>query len=211
MGLVAFLGEALAISLSGVIAPGPMTAVTAERGAKSPYAGVLIALGHGLVEVPLMIGILFGLGRLFEIPEVGVAIGLAGSAFLIWMGVGMLRNLAPTAAERGAARRSSLLTGAALSAGNPYFLVWWATVGATLVSRSSIHGALGFILFAVGHWLCDLVWCSVVAYVSYRGRKLVGGRFGQAVSLVCAIALLGFGIRFAYDAAWGIHRLVTGG
>jgi threonine/homoserine/homoserine lactone efflux protein len=142
---------------------------------------------------------------------VGVAIGLAGSAFLVWMGIGMLRTIRSQRFDTRETGRSPILAGAALSAGNPYFLVWWATVGATLVSRSSIHGALGFTLFAVGHWLCDLVWCSVVAYVSYRGRRLLGGRFGQGVSLVCSVALLGFGVRFAYDAAWGLYRLIQGG
>jgi len=210
MGLVGFLGEAMAISLSGVIAPGPMTAVTAGEGTRSPYAGVLVALGHGLVEVPLMIGLLFGLGAILEIPAVRVAIGLAGSLFLLWMGIGMLRGLRAGDTRSLASRRSPLAAGAALSAGNPYFLLWWATVGATLVSRSAVHGALGFALFAIGHWLCDLVWCSLVAYLSFRGKQLLGGRIGLGIAAICAIALIGFGGRFAYDAIVGLIRLTSG-
>jgi threonine/homoserine/homoserine lactone efflux protein len=207
MGLGAFLGEAVAISLSGVMAPGPMTAVTAGEGTRSPYAGVLIALGHGLIEVPLMLGILFGLGAVFEVPGVRIALGLAGSAFLLCMGIGMLRGLRTHSRGTRLSRRSPLVAGATLSAGNPYFLLWWATVGAALVSRSAVHGALGFTLFAVSHWLCDLLWCGLVAFISFRGRTLLGGRFGLAVALVCGLALIGFAGRFAYDAAIGLLRL----
>lgn len=53
MALLTFLFTAVIISLSGVMAPGPMTTVTISKGSKSPYAGALIAVGHGIVEFPL--------------------------------------------------------------------------------------------------------------------------------------------------------------
>jgi threonine/homoserine/homoserine lactone efflux protein len=78
-----------------------------------------------------------------------------------------------------------------------------------LVARSAVHGAIGFTLFAVGHWLCDLLWCGLVGYLSYRGRTLLGGRFSIAIATVCALALIGFGGRFAYDAIAGLLRLLS--
>jgi len=65
--LSAFLLEAVLISLSGVIAPGPVTAVTVGKGTKSPHAGAIIALGHGVVEIPLVILILYGFGDILKI------------------------------------------------------------------------------------------------------------------------------------------------
>jgi threonine/homoserine/homoserine lactone efflux protein len=47
-----FLASVLLISLSGVLMPGPLFAVTLKQAEKSKYSGVLIALGHGLVEFP---------------------------------------------------------------------------------------------------------------------------------------------------------------
>lgn len=64
MGLPAFLLEASLISLSGVMAPGPLTTVTVGKGSRSPHAGGLVAIGHGIVEFPLMIFIFYGLGVL---------------------------------------------------------------------------------------------------------------------------------------------------
>ena len=64
MELVLFLGKVIMISLSGVMAPGPVTAVVIASGARNRYAGILMALGHGIVEFPLMIVIVLGAGTL---------------------------------------------------------------------------------------------------------------------------------------------------
>ena len=66
MPLVAFLLEAVLISLSGVMAPGPMTAAAVGAGSESPRAGALLAVGHGIVEFPLMVAILYGFGVLLN-------------------------------------------------------------------------------------------------------------------------------------------------
>ena len=89
----AFLIQAILISLSGVLAPGPLTVVVVGKGAKSPHAGTLVALGHGIVAFPLMVLILVGLGPLLRHSVTGAIIGLAGGLVLLWMGIGLLRSL----------------------------------------------------------------------------------------------------------------------
>ena len=73
------------------MAPGPMTAVTLGLGARNRHAGALVAIGHGIVEFPLMVLIIVGVGRLFAIPAFRISVGLAGGAMLIVMGVTMLK------------------------------------------------------------------------------------------------------------------------
>jgi len=138
-GIVSFIATVVMISLSGVLLPGPMTAVTVAEGAKDPHAGAWIAVGHGAFELPLMALIYFGAGFLFQIVSVKVGIGIAGGLILLWMGTGMLRDYrkveAPLADERLEARaRSPFIAGILLSGGNPLFLIWWASVGAALIS-----------------------------------------------------------------------------
>ena len=58
-----FLASVAIISMSGVLLPGPLFAVTIEKASKRRTAGVLIALGHGVVEFPLMFMIFFKIGR----------------------------------------------------------------------------------------------------------------------------------------------------
>ncbi len=196
----AFLIQAILISLSGVMSPGPLTVVVVGKGAKSPHAGVLIAVGHGIVEFPLMVLILVGLGPLLRHSVAGAIIGFVGGLVLLWMGIGLLRSLRAGQGTELYKGTSPLMAGILMSAGNPYFLVWWATVGATLVFRASGYGLWQLAVFAVVHWSLDLIWYFFLASASYRGTRILGERFLEGIRLVCGILLLFFGARFILDA-----------
>ena len=93
MALLLFLLKTVGISLSGVMAPGAVTAATIAQGTRNRWAGVLISVGHGVVEMPLIFLIMLGLGTLFQADWFKIAVGILGGGFLIWMGVGMLREV----------------------------------------------------------------------------------------------------------------------
>ena len=200
MALLLFLVEAFVISLSGVLAPGPITTVTVGKGSKSPHAGALVALGHGIVEFPLMITVFYGVGRLFDLPYVKIGIAAVGSVFLLMMGVGMLRSVKTAAVDADRDTRSPLVAGILLTIGNPYFLIWWATIGATLISRSMAFGVLGFAIFAVVHWSCDFLWDYFLSALSFKGGQFFGKGFQKAVFAVCGVALIFFSAKLAWDA-----------
>lgn len=204
MSYGAFLLQAVLISLSGVMAPGPLTVVVVGHGAKSPRAGALIALGHGVIEFPVMVLIVLGLGPLFRHDAFATSVGLAGGAVLLWMSFGLLRSLrGAEEADEGSRRTrtaSPFAAGALMTAGNPYFIVWWATVGATLVFRAWTFGLWQFVVFAVIHWSLDLAWYFFLSSASFKGTELLGRRFLKGVSLVAGLMLLYFGVRFVADA-----------
>jgi threonine/homoserine/homoserine lactone efflux protein len=165
----------------------------------------VIALGHAVIEFPLMLIIIAGVGRLLESESVKIGIGLAGGAFLLVMGIQLLlavRQTQSTTAEPS--RKHPLVVGILLTAGNPYFLIWWATVGLTLATQAIAFGVAAFAVFAVVHWLCDLVWLEALSLASYKGSELLGRRIEQIVLAVCGVMLVGFGVYFLYDAgsAW---------
>jgi threonine/homoserine/homoserine lactone efflux protein len=93
MVLLFFLLQVFVISLSGVMAPGPVTAAAIGMGTRSRFAGSLIAVGHGIVEFPLMVLIVLGAGGVFELPAAQIGIGLAGGIILLVMGIGMLTRI----------------------------------------------------------------------------------------------------------------------
>ncbi|MBC7236810.1 MAG: LysE family transporter [Chloroflexi bacterium] len=194
--MIAFLLEAFMISLSGVMAPGPLSAVVVGKGSRSPHAGAWVAFGHGAFEIPLMVAIFYGLGTLLQRPGVDTAIALIGGLFLLYMGVGMLRHLRSARVVAADDQRSPLLAGILLTAGNPYFLLWWATVGAALIGRAMQFGFLGFAALAIVHWSCDLAWCYLLSSVSYKGGTLLGRRFQMAILGLSGLFLLFFGARF---------------
>ena len=87
-----FMVSVAFISLSGVLLPGPLFAVTIEKAAKRKTAGALIAIGHGVVEFPLMFLIFFLLSE-FAVPwYIQAGIGIIGGLLMIFMGLQTFRN-----------------------------------------------------------------------------------------------------------------------
>ena len=205
MPLVIFLTQAMGISLSGVMAPGPMSATVVGKGTESPHAGALIALGHGIVEFPLMAFLYFGSSYIFSIPGVSAGIGILGGAFLLWMGIGMLRSLRHAGPLAGRQGGPALLAGVVMSITNPYFLIWWATVGTALILRSVEYGVIGFVALAVAHWFCDFIWYYILSALSFKGGQFLGRRFQQVVFAGMGIFLVFMSVRFIVD---GIRTLV---
>ncbi len=200
MPFLIFLFEAVLISLSGVMAPGPVTAVTIGKGNESPNAGALIAVGHGIVEFPLMIALFYGFGALLNLPYVKGIIAFAGGIVLLIMGIGMLRDVKKTEIHSVKNPHTPLVAGILLSAGNPYFLIWWATVGVALILRSVGFGLLGFVIFAFVHWLCDFVWLYFLSAASFKGGQFFGKSFQRVVFGICGVLLLFFSGKFVIDA-----------
>lgn len=208
MSFILFLAQAVLVSLSGVMAPGPMSAVAVGKGSNSPRAGLWISVGHGIVEVPLMIALLMGFGKLVQITTVKSFIACVGGVFLFLMAAGMLRDAGAKKLKSKSDARSPLVIGIAASAGNPYFLLWWATVGMTLLVETKLYGIPGFVAFALVHWACDFAWLGLLSFLAYRGSKLLGGTFERSVYGVCGIVLAFFGGKFLIDGFGGILGLM---
>ncbi len=200
MSLFGFLFEAVLISLSGGMAPGPMTTMAVGKGSESPHAGALVAAGHAVVEIPVMVAVFYGTGRLLDLPHVQAVIALVGGVFLLVMGTGMIRG-AKKEVSATTHRTPAVLAGVLVSVGNPYFLVWWATVGAALIMRSVRYGLLGFVSFALLHSLCDLLWSWFLSALSFKGRQFFGQRFQRWIFVACGVLLLFFGGKLMGDGA----------
>ena len=209
MNLFLFLVQVVTISLSGVMAPGPVTAAAIAMGARNRFAGTIIAIGHGIVEFPLMILIIVGADKLLKWEPFQIVIGLAGGAFLWFMAVGMLKNLSISEGQQTTSTKSGpLVAGIVLSGGNPYFLLWWATIGLTLATTATSLGIWAFALFAIVHWLCDLIWHQALSWASFKGTALFGPRVQRIVLLICSLALFVFGVFFIYNASRILIKLL---
>jgi len=198
--LAALVITVAAISLTGVMAPGPVTAVTITKGTTRKEAGALIALGHGMIEMPMIVLIGLGFGTIMSVPCVRTGVGLLGGSVLIWMGVSMFRTPTGSFGERREVASGCVLTGLTTTAANPYWFVWWATVGATLVASASAWGLVGLAVFALTHWLCDVGWLSFLSWVVFTSRRFWTPRLHRAILAVCGVVLAGFGVYFLVGA-----------
>ncbi len=181
------------ISLSGVMMPGPMFAITVAKSYRSPWAGPMIAIGHAVIEVPLILLIYFGFARFFENITVQLVLSILGGAMIIWLGIGMFRARTEVVHQGRDLSYSAITAGIILSALNPFFLLWWATVGSMLIMKVVDYGAAGLAAFTLVHWSCDLVWLSIVSVLIYKTQKLWGKRFQEWLFIACSLLLVGFG------------------
>jgi threonine/homoserine/homoserine lactone efflux protein len=172
--------------------------------------GVMIAIGHAIVEMPLILLLVVGVASFLESATARMAIGLAGGVVLLLMGLQLLLSLRKQANESEApVQRHPLVIGIVLTVANPYFLVWWATVGLALATDALAFGVVVLVLFAIIHWLCDLGWMEVLSMAGFKGSEIFGQRAQIVVSAVCGIVLLGFGGKFLYDAGIGISLVLV--
>ncbi len=199
-GLGLFLLSAAAISLTGVMLPGPMTAATIAKGYSDKNAGALIAIGHAAIEIPLIVAIYFGFGHFIGSPQVVRIIYVVGGLALFYLGVRMFRSNANTPGEVGGLPVSSFATGIVVTGTNPAFYVWWVTVGIALIVGAAKFGFTGILLFILVHWPCDLLWYEFLSAGTFKSRKLWTQKTQKIVFTVCALILIGFGVWFCLSA-----------
>lgn len=188
-----FLGWVVVISISGVVAPGPLFATAVARGLNDPRAGLKLSVGHALVEIPLILTLFLGLMVFLQDENVLAAIGLVGGVFLLYMGISMLR---PRSEAEEYTKHGALVSGIMLSAANPYFLLWWATVGAAVLGLAAAFGWWMVPLFAIVHLGCDFAYLSFVSYSASKGRSFLQGKWLRGLYVVCGLFLIAFAVYF---------------
>jgi threonine/homoserine/homoserine lactone efflux protein len=173
-----------------------MFAVTVAKSNKSPFAGTKIALGHAIVEIPLILLIYFGFARFFQHGLVQLIISVLGGAIMVWLGFDMFRARRRAMGAGKDLPYNSVVAGVVTSALNPFFILWWATVGSMLIMKSLQFGVTGFALFIPVHWGCDLVWLSFVSILLFKTQSLWGRKFQEGLFIICSLLLIGFGAWF---------------
>ena len=204
--MLPILSSVIVISFSGVMMPGPMFAVALAKSYKSPWAGTLMALGHAVIEVPLILLIYFGFARFFENSLVQLVLSVAGGSMIIWMGISLFRARREVAHGEKDLPVNAFTAGIMMTGLNPFFLMWWATIGSMLIMKFLGFGTSGLIIFIIAHWLCDLVWLSFVSVTVYKTRALWGRRLQEWLFIGCSLLLVGFGIWFIVSGIQGMAQ-----
>ncbi len=177
---------------------------------RGAMVGPLIVLGHGILEVCLVAAVVLGLGALLVKDGVVGWIGVAGGAVLVWMAWDMFRSVRGlslrVAADGVEHRRHPVLAGILTSLANPYWAVWWATIGLGYIALSLKLGTVGLVAFYCGHILSDLAWYGAISLSLVLGRRLLTDRVYRGLVASCAVFLFGFGLYFGFA---GVRALVA--
>jgi len=196
MGLLSLVLATIAISASGAIVPGPMTAIAIAKAREERFSGSFIALGHSLVEFPLVFLLYFGFSAFFTNATVITTVGILGGLILLFFGADMVRSRNKFASGEKSIKFGNFSGGIITSITNPYFFLWWATIGLALLIRFSVFGLLGVSLFAISHWIVDFIWTTFLTYSVNRSKHLWTKRTHEYVFGGCGLLLIIFGLWF---------------
>jgi len=201
--LPAFLATVVVVTASGALMPGPLFAANVLQGTRGgARSGFIISIGHMLVELPLVMIMGLGISSLLNLPGFATAVGLIGGSALIIFGVLQIRDVTRSSfgnepVESAGQQKKSLMLGVALTGLNPFFIVWWLTVGLGLVVQAVELGALlGVLIMYVSHVWMDYAWLTGTAYLAARGKTLIQARGYRLLLTGLALLLIYFGTGF---------------
>jgi len=208
MNEVNFILTVVVVTASGALAPGPLFFGLLVQGSKGgARSGFYSAIGHMLVEFPLVMGLALGLLAAASQPAIKYVIGLVGGLGLI--GFGMLQiyqtikskpNSQPTKESKNLGT-SSLVLGLALTGLNPYFILWWLTIGSVLVIQALAFAAIvGVLVMYVAHVWMDYAFLTAIAHMAKKGKNLVGSKYYRLALIAFGIILVYFGLTFVAGA-----------
>ena len=206
MDAITFAITVIFLTTSGAFAPGPLFFVTISHGIKSgTKSGIIFSVTHTLIEFSLVFLLALGLLSIANQPSIKLMVGLAGGAVLVVFGVLQVRSsfLAKTnktESERGAFGKLFLI-GLALTGLNPYFVIWWLTIGANLILLSLEFAGLGGVLFMyVCHVWVDYVWLILLSTLAKKGNKILTHRWYRLLIAFFGVILSLFGFSFIIDS-----------
>jgi threonine/homoserine/homoserine lactone efflux protein len=179
--------QVIAVSASGALSPGPLTIATIALGARGGWrSGILVSLGHTFFELPYLVVLVFAFNVLTGFLRASVSVlAVVGALVILYFAYLLLRD-----AYRGVNLNTSntlistnpLIVGFMFTALNPYFLIWWLSIGMTLIAQIQNIGLTSLVIIYPAHVWLDFAWLSIVAELSKRGSKALSLR-GQRIML----------------------------
>jgi len=206
-----FAIEVVFLSASGVLSPGPLFFANLIYGSRQGFrGGIKMASGHTIVELPIILMLSFGLFH-FSVTSVVhnatlKSIGLLGGITIVVFSMLQIRSVVIREKNRSLGNlidrtkyslsNKPILNGMIFSLLNPFFIVWWFTVGLKIISDSiSIFGiVLGGLAVFIFHIWMDYVWLGGTSFLVQKGVSILDVRFYNIFLLGLSVLLVIFGL-----------------
>jgi threonine/homoserine/homoserine lactone efflux protein len=198
------------VGLTGALAPGPTLVATINASLKDGWtAGPRVTLGHVAVETLMMILMMAGMSVVIGEYSLLIA-GIGGTALVVFgsMTLKEARNARIDLTEDQADISRPFLAGIITSVSNPYFWIWWFTVGSALLIGAYSGGVALALAFIVGHWAADLGWFTLVSVSVHRGRFILGEKAYRIILGMCGIFLILFGAYYLTKVLSGSNPVI---
>lgn len=193
------------IGMGAVVSPGPVsTAIVSQAPRRGWLAGPLVATGHSVTELIIVLFILLGLGSVLAHPAIQTQIAILGGLLLLWMGASMILSTwrgkvhLPQIGADVSQKSSPQLVGLGMLAtvSNPFWYAWWVTVAAGYLAQAKIAGIAAVGAFYLGHVSADYLWDTTLSAVVGGGRRWMTDHLYQGILVLCAAFFIYLGFVF---------------
>ena len=202
--LLEFSVLVIVISASGVMAPGPLFAANITHGLKDgAKSGIKMAIGHTIVELPLVILLGIGVFSLELFPEFRTVISILGAITLFIFAAMQIKTIFRNKESTTNLKQGPLVSGILLSALNPFFIIWWLTIGFKLISDAMLIWAFSgiLVLFVLHIWM-DFAWLGTISYLASKSAKILSNKNYKIIMIGLSVMLVYFGITFLEDVLY---------
>ena len=211
--LVEIFFGAMIVGFSGALTPGPMlTLIISSTAEKGFWTSFFIVVGHALLELLVVAAFFLGLLRYLENPLIAKIIGIVGGVFLLYLGVDIIISVfrkrltidfKSMVKKRTMNARSTgiiVLKGILVSLMNPYWYIWWISIGAAFIIKSVKFNVGGVTAFFTGHISADFIWYLFIGFLISTGRRFLNQKIYNGILIACSVFLFYLGIKFIVDA-----------
>jgi threonine/homoserine/homoserine lactone efflux protein len=202
--LLEFSVLVIVISASGVMAPGPLFAANIAHGLRDgAKSGIKMAIGHTIVELPLVILLGIGVFSLELFPEFRTVISILGAITLFIFAAMQIKTIFRNKESTTNLKQGPLVSGILLSALNPFFIIWWLTIGFKLISDAMLIWAFSgiLVLFVLHIWM-DFAWLGAISYLVSKSAKILSNKNYKIIMICLSVMLVYFGITFLEDVLY---------
>jgi threonine/homoserine/homoserine lactone efflux protein len=203
MSPIEFSLQVILVSTSGVLSPGPLFIINILYGSKyGSFVGLKIASGHAIVEFPLIIALSYGFysfSYTLHLSDIIFKfIGLIGGIFLILFSILQIISILKGKSTHSQAItnpkfniKNSILVGFIFTILNPFFLLWWLTIGSKLISESVINFGIveGISIIFLSHIWMDYFWLWFSSFMINKGKSIIKGKLYRMFVFTISIIL----------------------
>ena len=225
MGVFEILIAWFALSLTGALAPGPLSAAVVMQSSKhGRLHGILPMVGHAIVEIGIIAAIILSVQALTLAPLTIDLLVSFGGLVIILFGFLALREYRykeeVQKKEDTKITASSVLEattqGAAVSLLSPYFLLWWFGIGLANVTLlvGTLQVGVGTVFLAglliyLTHVSTDFLFGAVLTLGTDVATKKAKIGDINWVSVFIGIVQIALGVWFVILAAPGLIALIS--
>jgi len=206
--MISLFLSGFALSLSLCLDLGTVNVAIVREGiTRGFWPSFLVGVGSTFGDLTYAVLATTGVSLLLGITAVRWALWIGGTIVLLYFTISMIRaalkpkSLDAASGEAGSGRSlpRSFFWGWGLAIASPTAILWFATVGGSVIAKSPTQGVEALTAFLGGFFAAGIVWsCAMALLSAFSGRRL-GPVFVRTISFLSAALFLYFAVEVFLD------------